>query len=104
MLTDCLDMGIAGDWDVKPQNKQSKNKTHAQAKQTGSRKRVLEKRNQGWISEITWLYVNNLVGDVKTNPRDFYQLINGKKDAKERSDVGYWKHGIIQQSIHGCVQ
>ena len=29
------------------------------------------------------LYVNNLVGDVKTNPRDFYRYINSqKKDYK----------------------
>ena len=25
------------------------------------------------------LYVNNLVGDVKTNPRDFYRYINSQK-------------------------
>ena len=25
------------------------------------------------------LYVNNLVGDIKTNPRDFYRYINGHK-------------------------
>ena len=29
------------------------------------------------------LYVNNLVGDVKTNPKDFYRYINSqKKDAQ----------------------
>ena len=25
------------------------------------------------------LYVNNLVGDIKANPRDFYRYINGQK-------------------------
>ena len=25
------------------------------------------------------LYVNNLVGDIKGNPRDFYRYINGQK-------------------------
>ena len=28
------------------------------------------------------LYVNNLVGDVKANPRDFYRYINRKKIPK----------------------
>ena len=29
------------------------------------------------------LYVNSLVGDIKTNPRDFYRNINSqKKDAQ----------------------
>ena len=29
------------------------------------------------------LYVNNLVGDIKANPKDFYQYINSqKKDAQ----------------------
>ena len=31
------------------------------------------------------LFVNDLVGDVKANPRDFYRYINGrKKDAFEK--------------------
>ena len=41
------------------------------------------------------LYVNNLVGDVKANPKDFYRYINRqKKDAqgiphlKKRNDDG----------------
>ena len=25
------------------------------------------------------LYINNLVGDIKANPRDFYRYINGQK-------------------------
>ena len=28
------------------------------------------------------LYVNNLVGDIKTNPRDFYRYMNSKKKAR----------------------
>ena len=30
------------------------------------------------------LYVNNLVGDVKANPRDFYRYINGQKKDSSR--------------------
>ena len=28
------------------------------------------------------LYVNNLIGNVKANPRDFYWYINGKKNRR----------------------
>ena len=31
------------------------------------------------------LYVNNLVGDVKANPRDFYRYINSQK--KDNQDI-----------------
>ena len=63
-----------------------KNKTHAKAKKTGSSK--LRSKYETLRSEIkadVWkqhdLYVNNLVGDVKANPRDFYQYINSQKKA-----------------------
>ena len=32
----------------------------------------------------TILYVNNLVGDVKANPRDFYRYINSQKKRHPR--------------------
>ena len=31
------------------------------------------------VSKQHDLYVNNLVGDVKANPRDFYRYINSQK-------------------------
>ena len=60
------------------------------------------------------LYVNNLVGDVKANPRDFYRYINSqKKDTqgipplKRKNGKGvaqsYLKKSI-QWSVYGCVQ
>ena len=30
------------------------------------------------------LYVNNLVGDIKANPRDFYRYINSQKKEEAR--------------------
>ena len=65
-----------------------KNKTHAKAKKTGSSK--LRSKIETLRREITTdvrkqhdLYVNNLVGDVKANPRDFYRYINShKKDTQ----------------------
>ena len=62
------------------------------------------------------LYVNNLVGDVKANPRDFYRYINSqKKDTqgipplkkeewKGCCSVGPRKGRGIQWSVYGCVQ
>ena len=35
------------------------------------------------------LYVNNLVGDIKANPRDFYRCINSKKKKRKKD-----RHGI----------
>ena len=49
--------------------------THAKAKKSGSAKISSRKQHD--------LYVNNLVGDVKANPKDFYRYINSqKKDAQ----------------------
>ena len=60
------------------------------------------------------LYVNNLVGDVKANPRDFYRYINSqKKDTQGipplkrkngKGSVGPRKGRGIQWSVYGCVQ
>ena len=65
-------------------NIRRRNKTHAKAKKTGSKK--LRSKFETLRSEIKDdvrkqhnLYVNNLVGDVKANPRDFYRYINSQK-------------------------
>ena len=61
-----------------------KNATHAKAKKTGSAKfrskfESLRKEIKADIRKQHDLYVNNLVGDVKANPRDFYRYINSQK-------------------------
>ena len=77
-----------------------RNKTHAKAKKTGSSKlrskfETLRKEIKADVIKQHDLYVNNLVGDIKANPRDFYRYINGqKKDTqgipplKRRNDNG----------------
>ena len=61
-----------------------KNKTHAKAKKTGSSKlrskfETLRREMKADVRKQHDLYVNNLVGDVKANPRDFYRYINSQK-------------------------
>ena len=61
-----------------------RNKTHAKAKMTGSSKlrskfETLRREIKADVRKQHDLYVNNLVGDVKANPRDFYQYINCRK-------------------------
>ena len=58
-----------------------KNKTHAKAKKTGSSKlrTTLRREIKADVREQHDLYVNNLVGDVQANPRDFYRYINSQK-------------------------
>ena len=61
-----------------------KNKTHAKAKKTGSSKlrskfETLRREIKADVRKQHDLYVNNLVGDVKANPRDFYRYINSQK-------------------------
>ena len=61
-----------------------KNKTHAKAKKTGSSKlrskfETLRRKIKADVRKQHDLYVNNLVGDVKANPRDFYRYINSQK-------------------------
>ena len=64
-----------------------KNATHAKAKKSGSAKirakfETLRREIKADIRKQHDLYVNNLVGDVKANPKDFYRYINSqKKDA-----------------------
>ena len=61
-----------------------KNKTHAKAKKIGSSKlrskfETLRREIKADVRKQHDLYVNNLVGDVKANPRDFYRYINSQK-------------------------
>ena len=61
-----------------------KNKTHVKAKKTGSSKlrskfETLRREIKADVRNQHDLYVNNLVDDVKANPRDFYRYINSKK-------------------------
>ena len=58
-----------------------KNDTHAKTKRTGSAKIIskfetLRREIKADIRKQHDLYVNNLVGDVKANPRDFLSLHN----------------------------
>ena len=61
-----------------------KNKTDVKANKTGSKKlrpkfETLRREIKDDFRKQHDLYVNNLVGDVKANPRDFYRYINSKK-------------------------
>ena len=60
-----------------------KNKTHAKAKKTDSSKlrskfETLRREIKADVRKQHDSYVNNLVGDVKANPRDFYRYINSQ--------------------------
>ena len=66
-----------------------KNKTHAKTKKTGSNKlrskfETLRREIKADVRKQHDLYVNNLVGDVKANPRDFYWYINSQKKRHPR--------------------
>ena len=57
---------------------------NAKAKKTGSAKirskfETLRREIKADIRKQHDLYVNNLVGDVKANPRNFYRYINSQK-------------------------
>ena len=61
-----------------------RNKTHAKAKQTDSKKlrskfETLRREIKDDVRKQHDLYVNNLVGDVKANPRDFYRYFGSQK-------------------------
>ena len=60
-----------------------RNKTHAKAKKTDSSKlrskfETLRREIKADVKKQHDLYVNNLVGDIMANPRDFYRYINGQ--------------------------
>ena len=64
--------------------KRRKNKTHAKAKKTDSSKlrskfETLRREIKVDVRKQHDLYENNLFGDVKANPRDFYRYINSQK-------------------------
>ena len=74
-----------------------KNVTHANAKKSGSAKirekfETLRREIKADIRKQHDLYVNNLVGDVTANPKDFYRYINSqKKDAQDSPyEKGKW--------------
>ena len=96
-----------------------KNKTHAKAKKTGSSKlrskfETLRREIKADVRKQHDLYVNNLVGDVKANLRDFYRYISEKRyprystpekeEWKGCCSVGPRKRRGIQWSVYGCVQ
>ena len=61
-----------------------RNKTHAKAKKTDSEKLIskfetLRREIKDDVRKQHDLYVDNLVGDVKANPRVFYRYINSQK-------------------------
>ena len=61
-----------------------RNKTRAKAKKTGSSKRrskfeTLRREIKADVKNQQDLYVNNLVGDIKANPRDLYRYIKSQK-------------------------
>ena len=61
-----------------------RNKTHATAKKTGSSKlrskfETLRREIKADVKIQHDLYVNNLVSDIKANPRDFYRYKYGQK-------------------------
>ena len=60
-----------------------KNAIHAKAKKSGSAKirakfETLRREIKADIRKQHDLYMNNLVGDVKANPKDFYRYINSQ--------------------------
>ena len=60
----------------------TKNATHAKGKKTAkfrTKFETLRREIKADIRKLHELYVNNLVGDVKANPRDFYRYINSQK-------------------------
>ena len=70
-------------------NIRRKNKTHAKAKKAGSSKlrskfETLRREIKADVRKQHDLYVNNLVGDVKANSRDFYRYINSQKKKTPR--------------------
>ena len=104
-----------------------KNKTHAKPKKTGSSKlrskfETLRREIKADVRKQHDLYVYNLVGDVKANPRDFYRYINSqkkrysqkkdtqgipplkRKNGKDVAQSDLVKSRGIQWSVYGSVQ
>ena len=74
---------VTGEWCWLPAIRRKirrKNATHAKAKKSGSAKirakfETLRREIKADIRKQLDLYVNNLVGNVKANPKDFYRYI-----------------------------
>ena len=102
-----------------------RNKTHAKAKKTGSSKlrskfETLRREIKADVRKQHDLYVNNLLSDVKANPRDFHRYINSqKKDTQyipslkskmmervwlSRSSERQRNSTVNLRSIYGCAQ
>ena len=81
-----------------------KNATHAKAKKSASAKirakfETLRREIKADIRKQHDLYVYNLVGDVKANPKDFYRYINSqKKDAQGIPPLKKRNGGGVAQS------
>ena len=80
-----------------------KNKTHAKAKKTGSSKlrskfETLRKETKADVRKQHDLYVNNLVGDVKANPRDFYRYINSQKKDTQGIPPGRMERVLLSRT------
>ena len=80
-----------------------RNKTHAKAKKTGSQKlrskfETLRRKIKDDVRKQHDLYVNNLVGDVKAIPRDFYQHSEKRqsRSLKRRGGTGITDSEIEQ--------
>ena len=82
-----------------------KNATHAKAKKNDSAKirskfETLRREIKADIRKQHGHYVNNLVGDVKANARDFYMYTNSqKKDTQGIPHVEKRNRSGIAQSI-----
>ena len=71
-------------WIIPEIRRKIRRRTHAKAKKTGSSKfkskfETLSREIKADVRKQYDLYVNNLVCDVKANPRDFYLYINSQK-------------------------
>ena len=81
-----------------------KNSTHAKARKSGSAKirakfETLRREIKADIRKQHDIKVNNLVGDVKANPKDFYLHINSqKKDAQGIPPLKKRNGGGVAQS------
>ena len=66
------------------------NRTRAKSKKTGSSKlrskfESLRRKIKAGVKKQHDLYVNNIVGDIKDYPSDFYQYINSQKKDSQGS-------------------
>ena len=78
--------------EIRRKIRRKKNATHAKAKKSGSEKirskfESLRRKIKADITKQHDLYVNNLVGDVKANPRDFYRYINSQKKRYRSKEI-----------------